>query len=962
MAAKSKCDKKQHIQVFARVRPQSSQELRSQVIVDCVSTKEVTVKDKSQTKTFTFDRVFGPDSKQVEIYKTVVSPLIQEVLQGYNCTVFAYGQTGTGKTFTMVGDKSEISSKTWEQDPSSGIIPRTLSHLFDELKVRADEFTVRVSFLELYNEELCDLLAPIESDDGKSLKLFEDSMKKGSVIVSGLEERTVHNKDDVYAILEAGNLRRQTAPTLMNAQSSRSHTIFTITVHIKVTTPEGEDLIKTGKLNLVDLAGSENIGRSGAVEMRAREAGSINQSLLTLGRVITSLVERTPHVPYRESKLTRILQDSLGGRTKTSIIATVSPALCNIEETLSTFDYAHRARNITNKPEINQKTSKRVLLKEYTEEIERLRRDLMATRDKHGVYLASENYNSIMAERENLNKELVSKLQLLKVREDELSKQEEILKSLNINLYATQHELAITNQKLEEANKLCTEKDDMLNELGTQTTIILKTTDEAVHDAKHLHARLAESRRILEHNFNSAQKFKSNICYNLANMKIRTKEFLANGISEVNNQMEADKQLITSLISNQREAKEFTKQIMNGTTNQIKSCFEIFTDQNTSVQCFLTEQLAELKSVVDIHNKKAHQIITNLLDYSQQLKSKWDQVFCKFEANQKLLEKQKVDADLVQERLSQLMKMSLIIPTVYMEKLQYREDCLKKYVEKCNFLETQQNNVQKRIEDFGYKIHQMANDHLEILQRQKECQDALKSVQQNKMSEEDNFYSEIMAGLDARICDISKHVMETGTINNRIFETADEMLQCSTEHMLPKLNDVLELEKKSFNAITSMISENNVDLEDKLNNIKYANIAENSKIGQNSKSLEERSNELVRIITSQNTKMEGNTNAQWNLLDDAIKEIKRKREMLSSCITGYSEELFSGIHERQKEIETFFCEEIMKDEKTGSTPQRKEFTYPRRIVGFSFVNHGDLKQDEEVLRNVNNISCDTSVR
>lgn len=136
-----------------------------------------------------------------------------------------------------------------------------------------------------------------------------------------------------------------------------------ITVHVKVTTPEGEDLFKTGKLNLVDLAGSENIGRSGAVDMRAREAGNINQSLLTLGRVITSLVERTPHVPYRESKLTRILQDSLGGRTKTSIIATVSPALCNLEETLSTFEYAHRARYITNKPEINQKTSKQVLLK-----------------------------------------------------------------------------------------------------------------------------------------------------------------------------------------------------------------------------------------------------------------------------------------------------------------------------------------------------------------------------------------------------------------------------------------------------------------------------------------------------------------------------------------------------------------------------------------------------------------------
>lgn len=174
----------------------------------------------------------------------------------------------------------------------------------------------------------------------------------------------------------------------MNAHSSRSHTIFSITVHIRENTDDGEELMKTGKLNLVDLAGSENIGRSGAVERRAREAGNINQSLLTLGRVITSLVERAPHIPYRfsiffiyfnsvfenlnfkcefffcrESKLTRLLQDSLGGRTKTSIIATISPAAANLEETLSTLDYAHRAKNITNRPEVNQKLTKKALLK-----------------------------------------------------------------------------------------------------------------------------------------------------------------------------------------------------------------------------------------------------------------------------------------------------------------------------------------------------------------------------------------------------------------------------------------------------------------------------------------------------------------------------------------------------------------------------------------------------------------------
>ena len=138
----------------------------------------------------------------------------------------------------------------------------------------------------------------------------------------------------------------------MNAYSSQSHSVFSVTIPMKETTVDGQELVKTGKLNLVDLAGSENTGRSRAVDKRAREAGNINQSLLTLGRVITALVERTPHVPYRESKLTRILQDSLGGRTRTSIIATVSPASLNLEETLSTLEYAHRAKNILSKPEV----------------------------------------------------------------------------------------------------------------------------------------------------------------------------------------------------------------------------------------------------------------------------------------------------------------------------------------------------------------------------------------------------------------------------------------------------------------------------------------------------------------------------------------------------------------------------------------------------------------------------------
>lgn len=200
------------------------------------------------------------------------------------------------------------------------------------------------------------------------------------------------NANDILEILQRGIQQRQTAATLCNKNSSRSHSIFTMKIMIKEYNIEGEEVIRNGQLNLVDLAGSECIGRSGAKNDRAREAGSINQSLLTLGRVITALVDHHPHVPYRDSKLTRLLQESLGGKAKTCIIATFSPAQAAVEETLSTLDYAHRAKNIKNQPTVNQKLTKKVIMKEYFAEIETLRTQLLATREKNGVYLSPEDY------------------------------------------------------------------------------------------------------------------------------------------------------------------------------------------------------------------------------------------------------------------------------------------------------------------------------------------------------------------------------------------------------------------------------------------------------------------------------------------------------------------------------------------------------------------------------------------
>uniref|UniRef100_A0A3B4YM42 Kinesin-like protein n=1 Tax=Seriola lalandi dorsalis TaxID=1841481 RepID=A0A3B4YM42_SERLL len=477
-------EKGRNIQVVVRCRPFNTVERKSSFgVIDCdQSRREVVVKtggmnDKASRKTYTFDMVFGPAAKQIDVYRSVVCPILDEVIMGYNCTVFAYGQTGTGKTFTMEGERSPDEQFTWEEDPLAGIIPRTLHQIFEKLSENGTEFSIKVSLLEIYNEELFDLLSPSE-DVSERLQLFDDPRNKRGVVVKGLEEVTVHNKDEVYQILERGAAKRRTASTLMNAYSSRSHSVFSVTIHMKEITLDGEELLKIGKLNLVDLAGSENIGRSGAVDKRAREAGNINQSLLTLGRVITALVEKRPHVPYRESKLTRILQDSLGGRTRTSIIATVSPSSSNMEETLSTLEYASRAKNIMNKPEVNQKLTKRTLIKEYTEEIERLKRDLAATRDKNGVYLSAENYDQITAHEE----QIVEYNDRIAAMEEELKKVSELfvdsksrLEQCTVDLDEKQQRLEETSRDLQQTREKLSQEEFICSELSSVQETLYNT-------------------------------------------------------------------------------------------------------------------------------------------------------------------------------------------------------------------------------------------------------------------------------------------------------------------------------------------------------------------------------------------------------------------------------------------------------------------------------------------------------
>ncbi|KAH6941042.1 hypothetical protein HPB50_012723 [Hyalomma asiaticum] len=310
-------------------------------------------------KTFCFDGAYDANSTTEQIYDDIVYPIVESVSEGYNGTVFAYGQTGCGKSFSMQGTPRVPQQK--------GIIPRSFEHVFEAIAAAdSSKYLVHASYLEIYNEDVRDLLA---EDTRKRLDLKEHPDK--GVYVPGLSLVPVHDVATCESVMERGWRNRSVGSTLMNADSSRSHSIFTI--HLEQMELNARNNIRTGKLNLVDLAGSERQAKTGASGERLREATKINLSLSALGNVISALVDgRSKHIPYRDSKLTRLLQDSLGGNTRTLMLACISPADVNYDETLSTLRYASRAKNIQNRPCVNE-DPKDALLREYRQELERLK-------------------------------------------------------------------------------------------------------------------------------------------------------------------------------------------------------------------------------------------------------------------------------------------------------------------------------------------------------------------------------------------------------------------------------------------------------------------------------------------------------------------------------------------------------------------------------------------------------------
>uniref|UniRef100_W5NB91 Kinesin family member 7 n=1 Tax=Lepisosteus oculatus TaxID=7918 RepID=W5NB91_LEPOC len=339
------------VQVVVRVRPLLPKELlhshESCITADPVLNRVTLGHDRH----FQCDFVFAESSGQEEVYSTCVQPLIEAFFLGFNATVFAYGQTGSGKTYTI--GEANISSFS---DDEQGIIPRAVAEVFKLLDENdLSDFSVRISYLEVYKEEFRDLLE-VETAS-KDIHIREDD--KGNIVLCGVKECEVEGLDEVLSLLETGNAARHTGATQMNPSSSRSHTIFTLAMEQRQGGPRAPGAaahVLASKFHFVDLAGSERVLKTGNTGERLKESIQINSGLLALGNVIGALGDpkrRGSHIPYRDSKITRILKDSLGGNAKTLMIACISPSSADFDESLNTLNYARRAQNIQNRAVVN---------------------------------------------------------------------------------------------------------------------------------------------------------------------------------------------------------------------------------------------------------------------------------------------------------------------------------------------------------------------------------------------------------------------------------------------------------------------------------------------------------------------------------------------------------------------------------------------------------------------------------
>ncbi|XP_071719965.1 kinesin-like protein KIN-5C [Rutidosis leptorrhynchoides] len=954
-----------NVQVLLRCRPFSNDELKNnapQVVTCNEYQREVAVSQaiagKQIDRVFTFDKVFGPTAQQRDLYEQAVVPIVSEVLEGFNCTIFAYGQTGTGKTYTMEGEcKKAKSGPNGELPLDAGVIPRSVKQIFDTLEGQNAEYSVKVTFLELYNEEITDLLAPEEiskigMDDKpkKILPLMEDG--KGGVLVRGLEEEIVTSANEIFTLLERGSAKRRTAETLLNKQSSRSHSLFSITIHIKEATPEGEELIKCGKLNLVDLAGSENISRSGAREGRAREAGEINKSLLTLGRVINALVEHLGHIPYRDSKLTRLLRDSLGGRTKTCIIATVSPAVHCLEETLSTLDYAHRAKNIKNKPEVNQKMMKTTLIKDLYGEIERLKAEVYASREKSGVYLPKERYYQEEMER----KSMADQIEQMGIKIENQQKQyEELQTQFNARVEECSdlsNKLETTQTNLIQTNKVLTDTEETLK----KCQYALKERDFVISEQKKAENALAHQACVLRSDLEKSLKDNASLF-----MKIAREDKLNDGNRAVVTQFEAELAQDVGSLCNMVAASASQQ-------NEQLQCIEKFCDTfikinekaitNLKEKIFASRKLyvshiEDMENVVRLHKASANGSLEDISVKASSNASNVEELLAEeavkgqsiFDELQGSLSEQQGEVVLFARELRQRFNVSIdhttnistFINGIF-EKLKEESKALGSHAKEVDKIQTKniddfqkayeeklKSDAQKLIAD----VTSLVSSHISS---QKEMVDARLAGIRETATASKTKLDEHVSSVDGITSDAKRKWQEFSMqAENDAKDNADfsAAKHCRVELLLQKCVDTTEMalnhSKKTHESVNDL-SKNHVSAIEELVRGAYENNEHHAlEIGSARKTAEE---DVIRTSEEMIKHMEGTSQEEREAVSGILKTTKAQATIIEKLQEDHSTK--SGAVEQM--AHDTFQQKYMDYEPSGNTPVRCETDVPSKVT------------------------------
>jgi len=442
---------------------------------------------------FTFDSVYDDQSTQAEVYESAAQPAVMSILQGYNATILAYGQTGTGKTFTMDGFKFN------SQDPQRGIIPRSMEDIFKYIQNVSNSkttFMVRVSYLQIYNEVVSDLLRT----DRSNLHIRED--KKKGVFVEGLSEWPVRTPHEIYGLIQKGTNARATAATKMNDMSSRSHAIFIIIVE-QMTILEDEDTgeevkeIRVGKLNLVDLAGSERVRVTGATGKRLEECKKINQSLSALGNVISALADQKQsrsHIPYRDSKITRILEDSLGGNCITTMMAMISPSVDSFGESLSTLKFANRAKNIKNDPIINEDLDQKALLRKYETELKALRTEL---NERSKTLVDKKKFSQLEEDKKRAEQDKAAAFEALEARSKEFLHLREEKKKLEEKMSTMYSQMIVGGRQIEETAQFRTAIEEQQRSIRQQYDLKLQDIERERHQIEEDKAQVDRYKQLL---------------------------------------------------------------------------------------------------------------------------------------------------------------------------------------------------------------------------------------------------------------------------------------------------------------------------------------------------------------------------------------------------------------------------------------------------------------------------------